>query len=652
MRIIGIDTGGTFTDFVVWEDGACRVHKELSTPTNPDVAIMAGLAARDVRLAAARIVHGSTVATNTLLEGKGARVVFVTNRGFADTLTIGRQARAALYDLMPAAVTPPVPAQLCLETGGRLGADGTTIEALTDADRDALTAAVVGLEPEAVAISLLFSFLDDRYERQLAAALPERFFVTCSSEVLPEHREYERGMATWLNAYTGPVIERYLARLVTSVAPAPLSIMQSSGVTAEPGFAARRAVNLLLSGPAGGLAGARHVAAAAGYTRILSFDMGGTSTDVALIDGEIALTSEGMIGRYPVAVPMVDMHTIGAGGGSIAAVDSGGVLQVGPQSAGAQPGPACYGLGGQQATVTDAHVVLGRLPAGLRLGGRLALDPEAAHAALTRLGQALGGVDAEEAAQGVIAIANEHMIQALRVISVERGIDPREFTLVSFGGAGGLHVCALACALGLRRALVPAAAGVLSALGMVIARPGRRLSRTVRKPLLQVSAAEVAVLFDKVAAPGVDALVAEGHAEHVLECKRTADVCYIGQSFALTVPWTDGAGVAAAFHAAHEQRYGHRLDSPLELVNLRVALDVAGSLPSPAVLDTAGAAIAYGAAASPVHARSELVPGRRLPGPAIVCDTIATTHIDRGWDATLDPHGNLHLEMAKPLAPA
>jgi len=491
-----------------------------------------------------------------------------------------------------------------------------------------------------------------RLQDQVAAALPDRLFVTCSSEVLPEYREYERGMATWLNAYTGPVIERYLARLAAAVAPAPLSIMQSSGVTAEPGFAARRAVNLLLSGPAGGLAGAQHVAAAAGHTRIMSFDMGGTSTDVALIDGEIALTSEGMIGRYPVAVPMVDMHTIGAGGGSIAEVDSGGVLQVGPQSAGAEPGPACYGQGGQQATVTDAHVVLGRLPAGLRLGGRLALDVEAARAALTRLGQALGGADAEAAAQGVIAIVNEHMTQALRVISIERGIDPRDFTLVSFGGAGGLHVCALADALGLRRALVPAAAGVLSALGMVVARPGRRLSRTLRKPLLQVSGDEVAALFDRVAAPGIAALVAEGYAEHALECKRTADVCYVGQSFALAVPWTDAASVAAAFHAAHEQRYGHRLDSPLELVNLRVALDVAGSPPLPAVLDSAGAAIAYGAAACAVHVRSDLVPGRRLAGPAIVCDTIATTHIDVGWEATLDRAGNLHLQRIMASSPA
>ncbi|MCB1747191.1 MAG: hydantoinase/oxoprolinase family protein, partial [Gammaproteobacteria bacterium] len=356
MQLIGIDTGGTFTDFVVVADGRLRVHKELSTPAAPEQAILAGLAALGIDRTTARIVHGSTVATNTLLEGKGARTVFVTNHGFADTLTIGRQARPALYELCPLPEPPPVAPELCLEIGGRLAADGSVIEAIDAAELARLVETIGTLEPQAVAISLLFSFLDDRFERQVAAALPGTLFVTRSSEVLPEQREYERGIATWLNATTGPVMRRYLERLAAELAPAPLGVMQSSGVTAEPDYAARRAVNLLLSGPAGGLIGARHVATAAGHPRILTFDMGGTSTDVALIDGDIALTSEGRIGRYPVGVPMVDMHTIGAGGGSLASVDAAGVLHVGPQSAGASPGPACYGQGGTTATVTDANV--------------------------------------------------------------------------------------------------------------------------------------------------------------------------------------------------------------------------------------------------------------------------------------------------------
>jgi N-methylhydantoinase A len=416
-------------------------------------------------------------------------------------------------------------------------------------------------------------------------------------------------------------------------------------VTAEPDYAARRAVNLLLSGPAGGLIGARHVAAAAGHPRILSFDMGGTSTDVALIDGDIALTSEGRIGRYPVGVPMVDMHTIGAGGGSLASVDAAGLLHVGPQSAGAVPGPACYGQGGTTATVTDANVVLGRLPAGLNLGGRVVLDGAAAHAALAALGAQLGGLDAEEAAAGVVAIANEHMAQALRVISVERGIDPREFTLVSFGGAGGLHVCALAEALGLRRALVPAAAGVLSALGMVVARPGRRLSRTVRRPLSGLGAEEVAQLAAEIAAPGLAALAREGHPAAAVQQAVAVDVCYAGQSFALTLPWDTAEAVAEAFHAAHEARYGHRLDRPVEVVNLRVALDA----PAPAATFTAAAppaaALPPGLATPyPVHPRTALQAGAACAGPCVVCDDIATTWVAPGWTARADGAGNLLLE--------
>ncbi|MEQ9060488.1 MAG: hydantoinase/oxoprolinase family protein [Gammaproteobacteria bacterium] len=645
MILIGIDTGGTFTDFVVYDGTRLRVHKELSTPDAPERAILAGLASLGIDRTRARIVHGSTVATNTLLEGKGARTVFVTNRGFADTLTIGRQARPALYELKPVSAPPPVPPALCLETGGRLGADGSVVDDLGADDLAALVTAVTACAPEAVAVSLLFSFLDDRFERAIVEALPDTLFVTRSSEVLPEYREYERGMATWLNAYVGPVMQRYLERLGRELAPAPLSIMQSSGVTAEPDFAARRAVNLLLSGPAGGLEGARHVAQAAGHARILTFDMGGTSTDVALIDGDIALTSEGAVGRYPVAVPMVDMHTIGAGGGSLAHVDAAGVLHVGPESAGAVPGPACYGQGGTQATVTDANLVLGRLPGAVRLGGNLALDVDAAWRALTRLGEALGGLSAEEAARGVVAMANEHMQQALRVISVERGIDPRDFTLVSFGGAGGLHVCALAEALGMQRALVPATAGVLSALGMVVARPGRRLSRTVRAPLDACDAGDLAARFEEVAAPGLAALAREGHAAAEIACAYSVDVCYRGQSFALNLPWTDHAALAEAFHAAHAQRYGHRLDLPLELVNLRVALDVV----TPAAPVTAASAARARHAAPPaaggsgVFARETLVPGARFAGPAIVYDAIATAHVDAGWHAQVDGQGNLAL---------
>lgn len=514
----------------------------------------------------------------------------------------------------------------------------------------ALRRAVEALAPEAVAVCLLFAFQDDRYERRIGevlASLPN--FVCLSSEVLPEVREYERGMATWLNAYVGPLMQRYLTALAGQVAPAHLAVMQSSGLSAAPEFAARHGVHLLLSGPAGGLLGARHVAYLAGCERLLTFDMGGTSTDVALIDGELSLSAEGRVGPYPVAVPMVDMHTIGAGGGSLARVDAAGLLHVGPQSAGAAPGPACYGLGGEAATVTDANVVLGRLPAGLELGGRLRIDAVAAHAAVARIAEALGGVSVCEAARGIIALANDHMQQALRVISVERGVDPRDYTLVSFGGAGGLHVCALADALAMTRALVPAQAGVLSALGMVVARPGRHLSHTLRRPFASLSDTDILLGFERLAQGACDALLAEGHERASLRVRHAVDVCYRGQSHALTLPWTDHDAVAAAFRAEHLRRYGHTLERELELVNLRVAVDVELAAPDfSAVADEPPRLPSVPAEGMPVYEQGRLAPGQSLSGPAIVLSAVATTYIEAGWLARADVAGNLHLARPVP----
>ncbi|HKJ08516.1 MAG TPA: hydantoinase/oxoprolinase family protein, partial [Gammaproteobacteria bacterium] len=435
--LLGVDTGGTFTDFVLFDGHRLRVHKVLSTPRAPETAILTGVRELGIDPAGLRVVHGSTVATNAVLEGKGARTVYVTNRGFGDVLTIARQARAELYNLQPPPAAVPVPAELCLETGGRAGADGRAIEGLGDADLARLRAALQALAPEAVAINLLFSFLDDRFERMAESAVPPGVFVSRSSAVLPEYREYERGVATWLNSYVGPLVQGYLGRLGSALAPASVTVMQSSGDTVDASAAGERSVHLLLSGPAGGLSGAAFVGRAAGSPRLLTFDMGGTSTDVALIDGEPRLTTEGTIGPYPVAVPMVDMHTIGAGGGSIATVDAGGMLQVGPQSAGADPGPACYGAGGSEATVTDANLVLGRLLPDAFLGGAMELDVGAAQRAVGRLARVMD-VSVERAAAGIVQVANEHMAQALRVISVQRGVDPRTLVLTSFGGAGGL----------------------------------------------------------------------------------------------------------------------------------------------------------------------------------------------------------------------
>ncbi len=650
--LLGIDTGGTFTDFVWYDGHTIRVHKVLSTPDAPERAIMQGIREMQISLSVLRrVVHGSTVATNAVLEGKGARTVYITNHGLGDVLTIGRQNRPELYELKLHCPPPPVPPDHCLETGGRLAADGAVIESLTEADLAELVDKVKQINPEAAAINLLFSWLDDRFERAIAGALPENIFVSRSSAVLPEQREYERGITTWLNAYVGPLIQGYLQRLGEHLQPARLAVMRSSGQTCNAAQAGQEAVHLLLSGPAGGMSAARFIGESCDRPRLLTFDMGGTSTDVALVDGEIALTSRGRIGHFPVGVPMVDMHTIGAGGGSIAMVDPGGALQVGPESAGADPGPVCYGRGGKLPTVTDANLVLGRIPRSARLAGSMPLDYKAAHAALEILADQLGVGGAEEAANGVIRIADEHMVQALRLISVQRGTDPREFTLLAFGGAGGLHLCALAEALGISRALAPIHAGVLSALGMLTAPAGKQLSKTLGVLLSECPLSVIESEFNALLATGMAELNAEGLATDDLKEDHSVDLCYRGQSFTLTLPWHGAAATGEAFHEAHKERYGHRLDSPVELVNIRLGLSVL--TPSLRLGDQSTRAGSESPLLGQVHGiqdkvpifeRPQLVVGQRRDGPLIVTDEHATVYIAPGWQCHRDGKGNLLLE--------
>lgn len=651
--LLGVDTGGTFTDFVLFDGERLRVHKVLSTPDAPERAILQGvreLGIDGVQLAELRMVHGSTVATNAVLEGKGVRTLFITNEGLGDMLTLGRQAREELYNLQPAPVAPPVPAELCLETGGRLGADGSVVEPLTEAQLESLSKQVQELAPQAVAINLLFSFLDDSLERAVEAAIPEGIFVSRSSAILPEYREYERGITTWLNAWVGPLVEGYLARLEQGLPGASVSVMQSSGNTIAASLAGRQAVHMLLSGPAGGLSAAKSIGALAGRERLLTFDMGGTSTDVALIDGELQLTSEGRIGRYPVSVPMVDMHTIGAGGGSIARVDAGGLLQVGPESAGAAPGPACYGAGGSEATVTDANLVLGRLRPDAFLGGGMRLDQQEAERSVGAIADGLG-IGLHEAAEGIIRIANEHMARALRVMSVQRGIDPREMTLASFGGAGGLHVCALADALGMRQAMVPVHAGVLSALGMLTAPRGRQLSRTHRGLLMEVGAGAIEDLFDELQREGEGSLRRELAGE-TLHSSASLDLRYLGQSYTLTVPWQGSCEASAkAFHLAHQERYGHRLELPVELVNLRLqlhgpqpALPIAAEIAERLHQPVSRASLYGIEGAVDIWSREGLAGGDEVHGPALITERVSTTWLAPGWTCRVDPHGNLMLE--------
>ena len=654
MILLGIDTGGTFTDFVLWHDGVLRIHKVLSTPRAPEQAILQGI--RELGLDTLAddedlyIVHGSTVATNAVLEGKGVRTVFITNQGLRDLLTIGRQTRKELYNLQPAPVSPPVPRERCLEVNCRLSAQGEVVEALTADDLQVLVEQVRILAPQAVAINLLFSYLDDEHEKQIAAALPGELFISRSSAVLPEYKEYERGMTTWLNAYVGPLIQGYLQRLCAGAPRAKVSVMQSAGGTIAAAQAGQHAVHMLLSGPAGGLVAARYVGQLTGCERLLTFDMGGTSPDVALIEGVLQLTSEGRLGDYPVAIPMVDMHTIGAGGGSLASIDAGGLLQVGPASAGADPGPACYGKGGTQATVTDSNLVLGRLRPEAFLGGGMHLDDTAARRAVGDVAAQLG-LELEQAALGIVQLANEHMAQALRVMSVQRGIDPRELTLVSFGGAGGLHVCALAEALEMRQAMVPLHAGVLSALGMLVAPRSRQRSLTVNLSLEDVAEADLEQRYVPLIDEARAELLDEGVPADSINIQRSVDMRYVGQSYYLNVPWQDRAQAARDFHALHQQRYGHALDAPVEIVNLRVALVSERCKPRLAVesvssLPARRIQLAGIAQPAMLVAREALQTGEEIEGPALVIETVSTTFIAPGWSARKDAFGNLLLQRA------
>ena len=672
MPLLGVDTGGTFTDFVLLteSDGQApvlKVHKVLSTPKAPEEAILQGIEELGLNKQGTGnnekliVVHGSTVATNAVLENKGVRTAYITNYGLRDLLSIGRQARRELYNLNPQLIPPPVPRELCLETGGRLTSDGKELEALSDAELVVLKSALEKLAPQAVAINLLFSWLDDQYEKRVAGIVPKGIFVSRSSAVLPEYREYERGITTWLNASVGPIVKSYLQRLCKALPQAKISVMQSAGGIIEAEQAGEQAVHLLLSGPAGGMAGVMHVGQLANEHRLLGFDMGGTSTDVSLVDGglagkkiELQLTTEGHIGPYPVGVPMVDIHTIGAGGGSVASVDGGGLLQVGPESAGADPGPACYGKGGTRPTVSDANLVLGRLRADAFLGGGMPLDETAARKAMATVARPMG-LSLEAAAQGIIDVTNENMVRALRVMSVQRGLDPAELTLACFGGAGGLHVCALAELLGMQKALVPIHAGVLSALGMLVAPRARHLSRTLNLLLSAVDENDLNNEIKKLANQGRQALLKEGFAEKDISINPGVDVRYRGQSSVINLPWNNARQTAEDFHVKHETLYGHRLDLEIELVNLRVK--VQGPRPAvsfsqikdpesePATRESFVQKAPLAGINEPVsiYARDSLTAGETISGPALITETVSTTFIAPGWNCVMDRYGSLRL---------
>jgi len=650
-NLLGIDTGGTFTDFVLVRDDKVLTHKVLSTPDAPEQAIFEGvhdLGVRDL-LASGNltIVHGTTVATNAALQQKGAKTAYITNEGLADILTIGRQTRSQLYQLQPSKPMISLDASLTFEVTTRRSAQG---ELLTDLDEDSLNHLVSQIDaakPQAVAINLLFSFLNDKEEKQIQDKIGDTYFVSRSSYVLPEYREYERGIATWMNASLGPLLNDYLAELSAAFAPNPVAIMQSSGLTIAADQAAKRGINLLLSGPAGGLSAAKTQVQP---DKLMTFDMGGTSTDVSLIDEDIKITNQGHIAGLPIAIPMADIHTIGAGGGSIAYVDQGGILQVGPLSAGAKPGPACYGLGGTQPTVTDANVVLKRLPASQLLAGSLAIDESKAIAAILGIGRQLG-LSATQTAEGIIAIANEHMAQALRLISIQRGFDPREFTLACFGGAGGLHLCDLAEMLEISTAVIPLHSGVLSALGMLCAKPGRELVKTKLSLLQELNNKQIQQWLNELYQHGYRELKEEGVTD--IYSQASLDLRYQGQSHTLNIPFNDIPGCQHEFQNQHQLRYGHQLSQPIELLNIRLRLSSPSriNMPKPQSLFRDRARLPkIDNPGKPTDAnsyktvrREELIEGNSLPGPFLILEDHTLTRVKENWTATLTSSGSLML---------
>ena len=666
--VVGIDVGGTFTDIAVLQDGRLAVHKLPSTPRNPTEGIVQGVSEAGVEISSADFVHGSTVATNALLEGKGARTALVTTMGFEDVLEIGRQSRAELYNLEQDRTPTLAPWELRFGLQERVDFTGAILDDLQPDAVEALMALITESGADAVAVSFLFSFLNPVHEDMVNEALRNLNpapFISLSSQVLPEFREYERTSTVVVNAYVGQVMSRYLGELEQSLGEG-LRIMQSSGGSITARLAADQPVRTILSGPAGGVVGAFHVSSQAGYPDIITLDMGGTSTDVSLCPGRIKETGSSNVGGHPISVPMIEIHTVGAGGGSIARVDTGGALAVGPQSAGADPGPACYGRG-DQLTVSDANLLLGRLRPDHFLGGRLTLDLPRAQGLMSSLAQSLG-LGEKEAALGILRVVNANMERAIRAISLERGYDPRSFTLVPFGGAGPVHGCELAQELGIPRVLIPARPGILSALGVAIADVVKDYSRTVMLRGADLERARLEEEFHGMEGLARNELVQEGLPSERMTARRFLDVRYVGQSFELTVDYptsrasrtSEGLSraISDSFYRAHLQRFGYAdRGEPVEIVNLRLKLDLAVDKPElppmqAGAADASGARIAgvsvvfrEGELDTPLYDRDLLATGNRIDGPALVVQLDTTTVVPPGWHGEVDPYGNLLLTI-------
>ena len=679
-QVAGVDTGGTFSDIILREvgaDGAHRVviHKTLSTPEDPSRAIAEGIAHAAAALdspASLHLIHGTTVATNALLERRGARVALISTAGFEDLLELRRQNRPELYNFHIQREAPLVGSSACFGLLERMAYNGEVLQKLEDAEIERVLGALQmgwdGQDFEAVSVCLLHAYANPDHEQRLGRAIRRRLpkmHLSLSHEILPEFREYERASTTTVNAYVGPVMARYLRALEERVPASRIEVLQSSGGRCELEFAARFPVHTVLSGPAGGVVGAFAAAEEVGIARAITFDMGGTSSDISLCDGEVPLSAHAKIGELPVDVATLDVRTVGAGGGSIAWVDAGGALRVGPKSAGASPGPACYGRGGAQPTVTDAHVYLGRVRPQRFLGGEMTLDVEASRRVIEQLAGALQ-LDPDAVAHGILDVADANMVRAMKVISLEQGHDPRDFALVAFGGAGGLHACRLAEKMDIPTVLIPRNPGLLSAQGMLNADAQRLYSKTFLRPIAELLATEAGapdVLRETLGALNARArrdLLGEGEedGEEIVRCEWSLDLRYEAQSFELTipVPWAaDGSRLSDPsedFERQHERLYGYRAAGrAIEAVALRLRAFIPRSrahvaTPAPRAPGGNNSAeipsepIRVGFRPHPMTARliarADLFEGAQFDGPAVISEYSGTTVVEPGWQARLN----------------
>lgn len=659
---IGVDIGGTFTDLVLNDNGTLRIHKLLSTPDDPARAMLQGLAALSGDLhAISQVSHGSTVATNAILERKGAKCAFITTQGFRDMLFIGRQNRPDLYALHPQLPPPLIPRDHCYEVAERLDYSGVVLTPLDLDSLDAVLDQIAAEGIESVAVCFLYSFVNPTHEQAVRARILERGIlseaqIALSSDVLPEFREYERASTVALEAYVRPIISRYLHQLEVSLPDTTtLRVMKSDGGIVSAARARERAILMALSGPAAGVIGAFHVAQNAGFDHIITLDMGGTSTDVALCPGYPIRRAEAEIDGLPLRTRILDIETVGAGGGSIARLDSGGALRVGPESVGASPGPIIYNRGGSAITISDANAVLGRLDANNFLGGTMTLDINAAQVAVSQLSTAMH-MNAAEAAQGVIRLANANIERAIRRVSVARGHDPRQFVLVAFGGAGPLHACETAQNLQIPRVLIPRYPGVMCAYGLLVADVQLDFSQSLLRTPTEAYEPFLQTLLERAST----ALAAEGVRGDQAQLSATLDTRYQGQAYELSIPYSsDPDQIAASFHEAHRSVYGHAFpERSIEVVTLRLqAIGIVAKpelQPQPLIDNDGSAALlgykdvpsAQGTQHMALYQREQLKPGAHFRGEALIIQLDCTTFVPKGWQASIDAFENIILTFA------